>query len=177
MRASISTSKELYKKGELGKHPVPAGEPSAGHGWMAELLAGLAADVVRHPLRRADAGTDQSERGIRQLLWLRQRPQGAREQVWQPFRRRDARTSNYKDSDLTARIIRSLFDTARQYPRIDRRLWLEEELRVAAHRARAARPAHRQAARARRFPRRSRCPTSPNACRRPSSAFTTARCV
>ena len=25
------------------------------------------------------------------------------------------RTSSYKDSDLTARIIRSLFDTARQY--------------------------------------------------------------
>ena len=47
--------KELLDNGELGQNPVRPGEPSAGHGWLAELLAGPSADVVCDALRRPGA--------------------------------------------------------------------------------------------------------------------------
>jgi hypothetical protein len=68
--------KELYERGDLGKDPVPAGEPPAGHGRLAELLARPAADVVRDPLRRPDARAHRRRRGVRLLLRLRHDPPG-----------------------------------------------------------------------------------------------------
>ena len=44
--------KELLRQGRTRQAPVPPGEPPAGHGRLAQLLARPAADVVRHALRR-----------------------------------------------------------------------------------------------------------------------------
>ena len=71
--------KELYDKGELGRHPVPARQPPAGHGRLARLLARPAADVVRHPLRQPVPGAScrQGTGRERRLPRLRPHPRGA----------------------------------------------------------------------------------------------------
>ena len=44
--------KELYDSGELGRIQFLRGSHSAGHGRLARLLAGAAADALRHALRQ-----------------------------------------------------------------------------------------------------------------------------
>jgi hypothetical protein len=44
--------KEQLRSGQARQAAVRAGQPSAGHGRLAELLARPAADVVCHALRR-----------------------------------------------------------------------------------------------------------------------------
>ena len=87
-----------------------------------------------------------------------------------PSRRATSRSTRV---DVTARIYRSLFDTARQYRESFDVYGSEEELRVAADRRRGARAAHGQEARAGDSRSGSRCPTSPTCCPRRSGAFTT----
>ncbi len=51
--------KELYEKGKLGKSTVFTGQSSAGHGWMAQLLAGIASHALCDPLCWPLHGIDQ----------------------------------------------------------------------------------------------------------------------
>ena len=81
--------KELYEKGRTGQDPVPAGQPSAGHGRLAQLLARPAADALRHPLRRPLPGPDPRRRGSRLLLRLRNHPQRAHRPIQLPLRHRN----------------------------------------------------------------------------------------
>ena len=107
--------KEMYRQGRTRQDPVRAGQPSAGHGRLAELLAGPAADVVRHALRRPLPGADAGAGGIRVVLRLGHDPQGTDPEIQLALRRRDRATSSSPTRTSAARIIRSLFDTARQY--------------------------------------------------------------
>ena len=56
--------KELYEKGELGKVQFIKASPPARHGWLAELLAGAAAHVLRNSLRGPGAGTSSKRGGV-----------------------------------------------------------------------------------------------------------------
>src|SRR2546430_2473416 len=75
LRPRISSSR-------IGKDTVPSGEPSTGHGRLAQLLAGVAADVVRDALRRADVGADQGFGGICVVLRVRNDSQGTGQMLW-----------------------------------------------------------------------------------------------
>ena len=77
------------REGRTGQDPVPAGQPSAGHGRLAQLLARPAADALRHALRRPLPGADPGRGGVRLLLRLGHDPQGADRQVQFALRRRD----------------------------------------------------------------------------------------
>ncbi len=106
------------RQGRARQTPVRPGEPSAGHGWLAELLARPSADVVRHALRRPGARAGRRRRGICELLRQRHRCAKSSSSTTARRLRSRARTSKCAGSDLSARIIRSLFDTARQYREI-----------------------------------------------------------
>ena len=99
---------------QLGQAAVPAGQSPPGHGRLARLLAGASADVVRHPLCRPDAGPHRCHRRIRILLRVRDHPRRTGGKVRVAVRGETAHI-RLRGSDLTARIYRSLFDTARQY--------------------------------------------------------------
>ena len=115
LRPRVPVRQGAVRQGRAGQDPVPAGEPSAGHGRLAQLLARPAADALRHPLRRPVPGADAAREAeyvscfgsgtIRKELIAKYNSPFAVETCHIKFR----------DSDLTARIYRSLFDTARQY--------------------------------------------------------------
>jgi predicted dehydrogenase len=65
--------KQMLDRGEL-KTAVRPSESPAGHGWLAQLLARPAADVVCDPLCRPGGGPDWQIRGIRELLRIRHHP-------------------------------------------------------------------------------------------------------
>ncbi len=72
-----------------GQAPVPAGEPPAGHGRLARLLARPAADVVCDPLRGTDARAHRRHGGVRLVLRLRDDPEEAGLRVRVAVRRRE----------------------------------------------------------------------------------------
>ena len=55
--------KELVRQGRAGQVAVPAGQPPAGHGRLARLLARPAADAVCHALRRPVPGLIRASHG------------------------------------------------------------------------------------------------------------------
>ena len=61
LRPRVPLREGAVREGRARQDPVPAGQPSAGHGRLAELLARPAPDALRHPLRgpvpRPDRGT------------------------------------------------------------------------------------------------------------------------
>ncbi len=69
--------KELYDKGELGQDSIHPGVAPAGHGRLAELLAGTSADVVRDALCRAGVRDDGRSGRVRIVFWLRHDSAGA----------------------------------------------------------------------------------------------------
>ena len=81
--------KDLYDNGELGPHPVPARLAPAGHGRLARLLGGPAADALRHALREPLPGPGRQARRARRLPRLRPDRRRADLQVRLPVRRRD----------------------------------------------------------------------------------------
>ena len=107
--------KELYDKGELGRLQFLRGQPPAGHGRLAGLLGGPAADVVRHALREPLPGDPGQARRERRLPRLGPDPRGADRPstaARSPSRRPRSRS---RTPTSCAEVTRSLFDTARQY--------------------------------------------------------------
>jgi hypothetical protein len=101
-------------QGQLGKLQFVQASAPAGHGRLAQLLARPAADVVCDALRRPGRRAHRQTGRIRELLWLRFGSQELQKCYGSPFAVETAHIK-FKDTDVNARIIRSLFDTARQY--------------------------------------------------------------
>src|SRR5262249_4607240 len=80
--ARVSLHGGAARYGEAREAAVRAGEPSAGYGWVAELLARAAADVVCDALRGAGVGARGEAGGIRELLRVGDDSQGADQEVW-----------------------------------------------------------------------------------------------
>ena len=114
--ANIYSSRSYTTTGELGRHSVPARQPSAGHGRLARLLARPAADALRDALRQPMPGDRRASWGRkRRLSRLRPNPGRAHQDnttVRLPWKRRPSRS---RDRDVVAEVTRSLFDVARQY--------------------------------------------------------------
>ena len=162
--------KELYDKGELGKLQfLQASHQQDMDGWPNYWPGLPPMWYATHCVGPVLALTRRHGR-IRLLLRLRHHPQGAHRASTARRSPSRPRTSSSKDSDVSARIIRSLFDTARQYRESIDVYGTKKIVRVAADRARAARAAHGQAARAEDPASRSRPRTSPSACPKPSAA-------
>ena len=155
--------------GRARQAAVPAGQPHAGHGRLARLLARAAADVVRDALRGPDARADRRERGGRLVLRLGHDPRGADRALRVAVRGRDrareaARlaTSPHASIDRCstsrASIARASTSTA-------------PSSRSSGRSSRASSTCcTRPSAPSRRSPRRSTSPTSPSGCPRRSSA-------
>ena len=81
--------KELYDHGELGRDPVSARQPPAGHGRVAGVLGRLSADALRDALREPVPGAPRQTCRARRLprVWAHRR--GADPEVRQPVRDRD----------------------------------------------------------------------------------------
>jgi predicted dehydrogenase len=106
--------KELLREGRARQAAVPAGEPPAGHGRLAGLLAGLppmyyathcVGPVLGLPRKDAEYVSCFGSGTIREeMIGI----------YGSPFAVETAHIK-LRNSDLSARIIRSLFDVARQY--------------------------------------------------------------
>ena len=106
--------KQLYGSGELGKLQfLQATHHQDMDGWPG-YWPGLPADVVRHPLCRPDAGAHRRCRRIRFCFGSGTIRDELAAKYGSPFAVETAHI-RLRGSDLTARIYRSLFDTARQY--------------------------------------------------------------
>ncbi len=77
LRPRVPVHQGALRHGRAGQAAVPAGQPHAGHGRLARLLARPAADVVRDALRRPDARAHRRDRRGRVLLRLGHDPRGA----------------------------------------------------------------------------------------------------
>ena len=94
---------------------VRAGLAHAGHGGLAGLLAGPAADALRHPRGGSVPGHDRrrgGQRGVPRLGPYRGRSRG---DPRRPVRGRERAHHPARVRRAVARVHRSLFDTARQY--------------------------------------------------------------
>ena len=77
LQPRIPVRQGAVRQGRAGPAPVPARQPPAGHGRLARLLAGPAADVVRHPLRQPLPGDPGQARRERRLPRVGPDPRGA----------------------------------------------------------------------------------------------------
>ena len=99
----ISLHEGAAGQGRARQNSIPAGEPSAGHGRLAKLLARPSADVVCHSLRRSGAGLVGASRRVRFLFRLRHDSQRTCKKYGSPFAVETAHIK-FKDSDVSARI-------------------------------------------------------------------------
>ncbi len=76
LQPRIPVRQGAVRQGRAGPAPVPAGQPSAGHGRLARLLAGPAAHVVRDPLREPLPGHPGQARRERRLPRVGSHPRG-----------------------------------------------------------------------------------------------------
>ena len=77
------------REGQAGQNSVSSGEPPAGHGWLAKLLARAPPHALRDALRRSMPGTHQCHCGVCFMLWLGDHPQGSDQALPITLRRRD----------------------------------------------------------------------------------------
>ena len=115
LQPRVPVRQRAVRQGRAGPAPVPAGEPPARHGRLARLLAGPAADVVRHALRQPLPGDPGQACPERRLPRLGPDPRGAHRAATAARSPIETATFTIKDSDVVAEVTRSLFDTARQY--------------------------------------------------------------
>ena len=145
--ARISLHQGTARQGEARENPVPPGEPPAGHGRLAELLAGASADVVCDALRGPDARAGGPAGGIRSCFGSGTIRKELIKYHQSPFAVETAHIK-FANSDLTARIIRSLFDVARQYRESIDVYGTKRSFEWTLIEHENARAAHREAARA-----------------------------
>ena len=121
MAETVLYSREYFVRqgavcvGTARSHPVPAGQPSSGHGRLARRMAGAAADVLRDALHFALPGARFRRGGIRLLFRLGSNRGGFDPALRLAFCGRDPPTFALRGSDVCVRVYRALFDTARQY--------------------------------------------------------------
>ena len=176
-RAAAEDRPELHDDGDRGLRPrVPLHQgaattraswarssscrPATSRTWTAGRTTGPACRRCGTPRTASarSAALTGADGGVRLLLRLRHHPQGAdRATTARPFAVETAHIK-FQDSDLSARIYRSLFDVARQYRESIDVYGSKEVRRVAADRARAARAAHAPSCPSRRSPSRCKCP-------------------
>ena len=107
--------KELYEKGELGKLQfLQATHQQDMEGWPG-YWPGLPPMCYATHCVGPILGLIGQPGGIRFLLRLRHHRRGHARLLWLAVRRSRPATSRCKDSDLSAQVVRSLFDVARQY--------------------------------------------------------------
>ena len=199
LQPRVPVREGAVRQGRARPDPVPARQPSAGHGRLAGLLGRLSADALRDALRQPVPGAARQARRARRLPRLGPDRRGPDPEVRQPVRDRDrdvqaARLGRLRRGD--AQPVRHRAPVPREL----RRLRLEEVVRVAAgrerragdphqeHRAGAAHrggdpearhgarlraPAARSRSAASRSRRRSRTPTTCRSCRAAATAART----
>ncbi len=157
--------KEMYEKGELGKiQYLPASHPQDMDGWP-DYWETDDPDALRHARRQPRAwGWSTAGPSTCQLLRLGHGARRHREEVGQHVRRRVAATSRSRTATSSAHIWRFLYDTARQYRESFDVYGTKKIVRVDARRSASRTSCTRPRSRSRRFPRRSKCPTSPTCC-------------
>ena len=145
LRPRVPVHQGAVRQGRARQDPVPAGQPHAGHGRLARLLAGAAADAVRDALRRPVLALTDASRRVRLLLRLGHDPRGPDRPLRLAVRRRDRAHQVPGLRRHRAHLPQPLRHRP-PVPREHRRLRLQEGVRVDADRGRQARPAHGQAA-------------------------------
>ena len=143
LRPRVPVHQGAVRQGRARQAAVPAGEPHAGHGRLARLLARPAADVVRDALRRPDAGAHRCGRRGGLVLRLGHHPRGPDRALRLAVRRR---VRAHQAAGLR-RLRAHLPQPVRRRPPVPRelrRVRLQAGVRVDADRGRQARAAHGQ---------------------------------
>ena len=89
LQPRVPVRQGAVRQGRARPDPVPPRQPPAGHGRLARLLGGLAADALRHALRQPLPGAPRQARRARRLPRLGADRRGADPEVRQPVRHRD----------------------------------------------------------------------------------------
>ena len=138
LQPRVPVRQGAVRQGRARPHPVPPRQPPAGHGRLAGLLAGPAADAVRDALRQPVPGDHSASTPRASSATARADPRGADRAstaARSPSRRRRSRS---QDSDVCARGDPQPLRHRPAVPRELRRLRQQEDVRVAAGRGRGA---------------------------------------
>ena len=148
LRPRVSVHQTDGREGGAWHDPVRPGQPPAGYGRLAQLLAGPPADALCDPLRGPVPGARTERRRGGELLWIGPDSRGTHRHVRLAVRdRKCPRETQEQQRGGPRHPLALRYGTA--VPRELRCLRLEEELRVATLRGGGAGAPHGQAAGAR----------------------------
>ena len=170
LQPRVPVRQGALRQRRAGADPVPARHPPAGHGRLARLLGGLAADALRHALRQPLPGASRASRPSSVVCHGSGRIDENRSyQVRQPVRGRDRDVQDCATRTSAPRSPAACSTRPGSTARASTSTATKKSVRVAAGRERRAGHPHEEHARASRSASRrsrsaSRCPTTRTCC-------------